>query len=263
MGFLIAYLLGILTAVHPKNDHSSRTHTPANKSSCDPFPDRPISVVSIPPPQNDEEKAKEKNKRRRETVKSWAEIIGAFILGIYAGFTILMWHEMRTSTEAANRNFRRDERSWMAFKFVEGNMTFTIGKPFLVPTEITNTGKTPAKNVHGNIVVGILKKGEHLDFIYTPGHANYAVTAGTIFPNGKIVESFEAIKHGQERAEAIIFTAPLKDEIFSGQSFIVVHGRIAYNDIFGIEHWTTYCRYVLHPELISEECIRYNDTDDN
>ena len=60
-----------------------------------------------------------------------------------------------------------------------------------------------------------------------------------------------------------VFTAPLKDEIFNAQSLIVVHGRIIYNDIFGTEHWTTYCRYVLHPELISEECTRHNDTDDN
>jgi len=151
----------------------------------------------------------------------------------------------------------------MAFKFVEGSLTLTIGQSFLVPTELVNTGKTPAKNVHGNIVVGVFRKGEPLDFSYSPGHANYEVRAGTLFPSGKIVETFEAIKHGQEHAESIVFTAPLKDEIFNAQSLIVVHGRIIYNDIFGTEHWTTYCRYVLHPELISEECTRHNDTDDN
>ncbi len=151
----------------------------------------------------------------------------------------------------------------MGFKFMEGSITFTLQKSFLVPTQLINTGKTPAKNVHGNIVVGVFKKGEPLDFTYTPGHAHYFVQAGTIFPNGSITESFEAIKHGQDKAEAIIFTRPLKDELFSGQSILVVHGKIEYSDIFGVKHWTTYCRYVLHPELISEECTRYNDTDDN
>jgi hypothetical protein len=181
----------------------------------------------------------------------WAVIAAA----IYAGITFLQWRD-------ANSNFKRDEQAWMAFKFSEGSLTLTIGQLFLVPTELVNTGKTPAKNVHGNIVVGVFKKGEHLNFDYSPGHANYKIAAGTIFPGGKIMESFEAIQHGQERAEAIVFNAPLRDDIFNGQSFIVVHGRIVYNDIFGAEHWTTYCRYVLHPELISEDCTRYNDTDD-
>ena len=169
----------------------------------------------------------------------------------------------RDSVTNADSNFRQDERAWMAFKFMEGNLTLTIGKSFLVPTELVNTGKTPAKNVHGNIVVGVFKKGETLDFTYTLGHANYGIRAGTIFPTGKIMESFEGIKHGRKQAEPIIFTAPLKDELFNAHSFIIVHGKIIYDDIFGIEHWTTYCRYVLHPELISEQCTRYNDTDDN
>jgi len=174
--------------------------------------------------------------------------VTALLAGIsYAIVTWCMWRD-------SNHNFTVDERAWMAFKFVEGNITFTFDKSFLVPTELINVGKTPAKNVHGNIVVGVFKKGEDLDFSYTSGHASYRVMAGTIFPNGQIVESFEAIKHGQEHAESIIFTTQLKDELFSGQSFLIVHGKIVYNDVFGTEHWTTYCRYVLHPELISEQC---------
>jgi hypothetical protein len=58
-------------------------------------------------------------------------------------------------------------------------------------------------------------------------------------------------------------TPDLLKGVFQGDDFIVVHGRITYNDIFGIAHWTTYCRYVLHPEKISEECMRYNETDSN
>jgi hypothetical protein len=198
---------------------------------------------------------------------TWAAFVAATI---YAGIAVLQWRANKRAAEAtvqgvtnADKSFKQDERAWMAFKFVEGSITFTINKSFLVPTELLNTGKTPAKNVHGNIMVGVFEKGEPLDFSYSAGHANYKVQAGTIFPSGKIVESFEGIKHGQERTEPIIFTVPLKNDLFSAKSFIVVHGRIDYKDIFGIEHWTTYCRYVLHPELISEECTRYNDTDDN
>jgi len=192
-------------------------------------------------------------------------LIGIVALGIYA----LQWCEMRKATKAtqdsvtnADRNFRRDERAWVAFSFVAGNITFTIGKTFLVPTLLINTGKTPAKSVEGNIVVGVFERGKPLDFSYAPGHANYRVAAGTIFPNGSITESFEGIEHGTGHANAIIITKPLAEEILSSRSLVIVHGRITYHDIFGEEHWTTYCRVVSNPSLIPEDCTHYNNTDD-
>ena len=165
---------------------------------------------------------------------------------------------MKRSTDAATGNFKMDERAWMGFSFAEGNLTLTLNKSFLVPTELVNTGKTPAQNVHGDIVVGVFGRVNRLTSPMAQDTRTTAWRRERFFPGGKIVESFEAIRHGQRKAEPIIFTAPVKDEIFSGGSFIVVRGRIEYNDIFGTEHWTTYCRYILHPELISDECTRYN-----
>jgi hypothetical protein len=260
MGMLIAYVLGILTATKPA----------PTSQKCDHLPNGPFSVISIPPAPTEEEKAQQKKRRRRKTILYRVQIGSLAVLFIYAVVTTLIWRantrvaeDTHQSVVNADRNFRIDERAWMAFKFMEGNLTLTLDKSFLVPTELVNVGKTPAKNVHGNIVVGVFKKGEPLDFTYTQGHANYGVQAGTIFPTGKIDESFEAIRHGPKNAEPIIFTALLKDELFNAKSFIVVHGKITYNDVFGKEHWTTYCRYVFHPDLISEECTRYNDTDNN
>jgi len=173
-------------------------------------------------------------------VKFWAEIATLLIFFIYATFTILIWcankrvaEDTHRSVVNADRNFRTDERAWMAFKFAEGSLTFTLGKSFLVPTELVNVGKTPAKNVSGKIVVGVYEKGEPLDFTYSPGHASYGIHAGTMFPTGKIVESFEAIKHGQEHAEPIIFTAPLKGNYpltVGTQDFSVVDSRFGSGD---------------------------------
>lgn len=255
----------------PVNDDDSADNTTESHQST---PSPPIRVVidSAPPTPSPDKKRenREVDQERRDKKRLVVETATAFLLLLYTIVTLCLWLATRHANEIAtesvarvDRNFRADERAWMAFKFMEGNITFTLDKSFLVPTELVNTGKTPAKNVHGNIAVGVFKSGAPLDFTYTPGHPSYKVAAGTLFPNGKIVESFEAIKHGQVRAEPIIFTVPLKDELFSAKSFVVVHGRIEYKDIFGTDHWTTYCRYVLHPELISEECVRYNDTDDN
>ena len=207
---------------------------------------------------------------RREKFKVVIELTTLFAVLAYTTVAAFQWWEMRKTTKAtqqsvadADRNFRRDERAWIAFAFVGGNIQLTVGKSFFVTTQVLNTGKTPAKNVEGNIAVRVVKKGEHLEFVYTPGHANYRVVGGTIFPNGSITQSFEGIQHGPEKAEAIVITKTLLQEIVSSESFIVVYGKLTYTDIFGAPHWTTYCRYVTNPSLISEECTRYNNTDED
>jgi hypothetical protein len=221
----------------------------------------------------EEHKPDDHHAERREQVRFVVECIVAFFIVVYTLVSICLWIATRRANEIsrqgvtnADRNFKRDERAWMAFEFVAGNITVTLNKPFFVPTKPLNTGKTPAKNVEGSIVVGVFKKGEHLSFDYSSGHgnANYAVKAGTIFPNGSIEESFQGLRSvGDRDHEAILMTKVMLEEIRTGQSFIIVHGKITYRDIFGSEHWTTYCRYVTNPSLINDECTRYNDADDS
>jgi hypothetical protein len=206
--------------------------------------------------------------------KEWtkADVIQGLILTVGAAYCIVtvgLWCATRQSNQIsakgvanADRNFRVDERAWIGFG-TGGSITFTVGRPFLVPTEITNTGKTPAKNVEGNVAVDIVNKGVPIDFSYGTGHANYRVHGGTLFPNGKIDESFEGIQHGPTKAEPIIITKPLAQKIMTGQAFVIIHGKITYRDEFGTEHWTTFCRNVSDPSAISEDCTRDNDTDDN
>lgn len=200
----------------------------------------------------------------------WVQL-GLAVIGIIA---VLIYRgqlcEMKKATKAAqdsvinaDRNFRQDERAWIGFSLVPGNLTFTVGKSFLVPTLLINTGKTPAKNVQGNIVVGLFERGQPLDFSYAPGHASYRIAAGAIFPNGSITESFQAIKHGKDKAEAIILDKRMMEDILHSRSLVVVHGKITYSDVFGIQHWTTYCRVVSNPSLIPGDCTRYNETDNN
>jgi hypothetical protein len=204
------------------------------------------------------------------TKSKWTDvatvILTAAIAG-FAGWSVYVFdgqlQEMHKATVIVDRNFRIDERAWIGFTLASDHFTFTLGKPFLVPAEILNTGKTPAKNVEGNIAVQIAEKGKPIDFSYAPGHANYRIQGGTLFPSGKIIESFEGIQHGRENAEPIVITKALGQEIISGQLYVIIHGKITYQDEFGTEHWTTFCRNVTDPSAISEDCTRYNDTDDN
>jgi hypothetical protein len=213
----------------------------------------------------------------KKYLQNWpkSEVIQALILivgTVYCIVTIGLWcaagHANKIAAKGvadADRNFRRDERAWVAFEFTGEKLTVTLNKPFLVPTKLINVGKTPAKKVEGEIVVAVFKKGEPLSFDYTPGNRNwhYEIHAGAIFPNGSITESFEGRRHGIDKSEAELITKPILDDIGAARSFIIVHGIITYWDIFGTEHRTTYCRYVTGPNLISDQCTRYNDTDDN
>jgi len=255
----------------PKNFIHNASTTPEDKSPSAPqakaqdqsHPSAPSEVFkAIASWLNHYWDAPRKKSRWTETIT----VILTFVIAGAAFVSALIFQGQLTETQKATAlaelDFRRDERAWIEFKFSEGSITFTLNKPFLVPTEIVNTGKTPARKVHGNIVVGVFPKGVPLDFSYTRGRtAHYAIRAGTIFPNGGIKESFEAVRHGKREAKAIIFNASLKKNLWSAQSFLVVYGKIEYLDIFGNLHWTSYCRYVLHPEMISPQCMAYNDTD--
>jgi hypothetical protein len=95
--------------------------------------------MCIPPSLTDQERTQKKQKNRREAVKFWAEIATLLIFFIYATFTILIWcankrvaEDTHRSVVNADRNFRTDERAWMAFKFAEGSLTFTLGKSLAI-----------------------------------------------------------------------------------------------------------------------------------
>lgn len=258
------------TPDHPKDNTNETTDVRINPGSG------AIRVVidSIPPPipPSNEKKTEHNRKKRRKTIKFYAELLVGFFVILYTIVSICLWRSAQhaneisnTSVENADRNFRIDERAWVGFG-IGGTVTFNLNQSFLIPTRTSNTGKTPAKNVHGNVVVGVFKKGEPLNFDYNAGHgnANWGIESGTIFPNGSVDESFQGLHTGANgKAEAILLKKPLYEAIRTGQSFIIVHGEITYNDIFGTVHWTTFCRYATNPSLISKQCIEHNETDNN
>jgi hypothetical protein len=53
-----------------------------------------------------------------------------------------------------------------------------------------------------------------------------------------------------------------RQQIIEGQPSIVVYGRVDYYDIFGIEHWFTFCQYTV-PKGQWTGCKKYNDADAN
>jgi hypothetical protein len=202
----------------------------------------------------------------------WVEGGGLVIASVLAIANIGLWivtnkaaNATRQSVTNADTNFRTDERAWIGVG-IGGTVTFTIDQPFLVPVKTSNSGKTPAQDVHGNVVVGVFEKGRALNFDYSSGHhnANYGIRSGTLFPGGFVEESFQGVRTGDNgKPETILLHKASYDAVQGGQAFVIVHGIIFYNDIFGIEHWTTFCRYVTNPSFIDKQCTEHNATDTN
>ncbi len=203
------------------------------------------------------------------------EGFGLFVLIVYTVATIAIWcankkvaEDTHHSVLNADRNFRIDERAWIGFALegVEVQKEVPSKKPMalLVPTSLVNTGKTPAKKVVGNLAITVIKKGEKLPLgDYTPGHTYYAINGNTVFPGGAVNAAMPAIKQGPEHAITIIPTDALMREIADGESFAVVYGSVTYCDIFGVPHSTQFCRYASRPGFIDNDCMNYNNADEN
>ena len=101
MGLLIAYLLGILTAVKREDDGSSRSKQTTLPGQSHPLPDGPLSVVCVPPTLSNEEAAEQKKQKRHRTITFWVQIATLVVFCVYAGFTIAIWSANRESASAA------------------------------------------------------------------------------------------------------------------------------------------------------------------
>src|SRR5205823_4628268 len=127
MHLVFMYLLGILAAVRKQKSNPNRTNPESDKSNCYSLPDRPITVVSIPPTPTDQERAEKKKQNRRDSIKFWIEIAGLIVLAVYTGFTAMMYSankkaadaardaaiEAKRSREQAEQSVHLDQRAWV------------------------------------------------------------------------------------------------------------------------------------------------------
>lgn len=187
------------------------------------------------------------SKKRFET----ATLIVAVSAVLFAG---LQWYEMR-------KTLLLDQRPWVS---VVGPPNFPLEGAFIPASiQIANTGKTPAKQVQGDIVATVLKKGEEASFDFSKGHAHDRMYTGAVFPNGLFNITFPVVRYGPQTSETIIPTPELRQEIANRESFIVFYGRITYLDTFGTSHWTSFCTGTGSAMGDLKKCVSYNDVDNN
>ena len=173
------------------------------------------------------------------------------------------------AASVAKQTMHIDQRAWLGV--VVGRGPIEIGQLLKPPIRIADTGRTPAVHMHGNIVINLLGEKEEPDFSYGHGHPAYEIYGNDLLPNLPQDFSFAVLPKyvpPDRPLNPIVVTDSVKRDIENGTSYIVVHGEIFYDDVFGVHHWIRFCNYAqnasgFREQSVANNCGSYNDTDTN
>jgi hypothetical protein len=148
---------------------------------------------------------------------------------------------------------RLDQRAWVVWKGIGG--VPQLDKQWVIETYFTNSGKTPAKNVKASCFLETNKGESEIDF----NKVSITKTTPTIIaPNDP---STYCVLHPLTTVAEKV-TQDILDNFARKEITPIVFGSLTYKDIFGTEHWLTFC-HAMEPNGITwDACTVYNDTGD-
>jgi hypothetical protein len=151
-------------------------------------------------------------------------------------------------------NARMDQRAWIGVSNITGEPV--LNEIWKIVVVVHNSGKTPARNLHGVSLPDPVKRGGNPNFSYA--HDNHFV-GGMIPPNGDFHATLIPTR-SKSTTKPSQLTQPLLDSINAGDSRIYIHGQITYDDVFKCSYWMTYC-YFWDPDTHGfAACREHNDT---
>ena len=174
---------------------------------------------------------------------------------------------------------RIDQRAWLGVKFVPTQPA--VDSPFTWPLIITNTGKTPAKNIRAMVIIRYLPVESPIDLrtieeMRAAGIKQTDTTplwmrfeTGVLFPNDPTtVSQFTYAQGAANKPQKDIWDSTLQDRYAKGQLYIEMNGRFDYDDAAGNPHWTQICNIATSPGQVipletSKACVANNNIDDN
>jgi hypothetical protein len=168
---------------------------------------------------------------------------------------------------------RKDQRAWVEFQALPNkpgsdisSVRLDAGQPMTYPLGIKNSGKTPARNMVAKIYLDIIDANQEppLERVATDTYERGVITAGIIFPDSDIKQPVvRPTEDGKPRLTAESEVNAMRD----GKAYIAIYGIITYDDVFGVHHWTKFCRGQaadgVGAMLHIVQCIAYNDVDSN
>lgn len=175
------------------------------------------------------------------------------------------------SSETARGAMLIDERAWL--KVITGtpdtqkpevanvSITMTIDKPLNVPLTIKNIGKTAAQRVLAYAIVEVVKFGKEpnipdrqsrgfpqIDHPTTaagkPTHAPSAIYGSLIYPGEWYTSSVPRLGVAEKQSAVFPLSKNEFESLRKGESYMAVYGAVTYFDIFGVFHWTKFCKSI-------------------
>jgi hypothetical protein len=220
-----------------------------------------------------------------DKAKPWVELTGVILLAIYTGFTIAMYFANKETADAAKSaadtaagqldEMRLDQRPWIIVKFTP--MQPSVNGKVFIPMVLNNTGKSPARNIDGNVAVRLHQMNEPIDFRNPAALAAAGIhhTLWTDFKYGVFapnditsIPQPALLEAGTKYPQPMQWTQPMQDRYTHGETYIEAHGEITYDDAIGTRHWTKLCVIITAQNYgalanIGQSCSMYNSVDDN
>lgn len=220
-----------------QNASQKKTHTANNNQPTYKYAyESPLKVTISPPPKDDPERKEYDSGQARKTNIELGTLAIAIVTAIILLFQAIAFfiqaRRLSQTVEATEKAVKSSQDSERPYIFVEvGPSSIELCTGFNVWCAkyiIKNQGKTPA------IITGVWG-----DVCYKKGGPPSAKkTASGHYPRGGVV-----IEAGGQRTFPAI-AAPLK----GNDAEVFCYGRIDYRDIFGIDHYTSFCWYFQHDE---------------
>jgi hypothetical protein len=275
-------------------------HANANRDKASATQQREVAriIASAIKTANEEVPAYEKAQRNKEYGQqrkliwaAWFTFAAAVAYGAVAALQdYLTWKVIKQSERAMEMG----QRPWLEFRFGDsasgdtGSVTVQIAAnaPISVPGQFVNIGKTPALDIKGVTVLQVVDTGKDPDMpdrktgisLTALGEPVPAGAKWTKDMNGRVFEE-APIFPGQHSQFPVFRVKPsirygfveplilLPDEYakLTGKSaYISVWGKVWYEDIFGVSHWTQFCSTQgAGFEVTNEKCVNYGDVDKN
>jgi hypothetical protein len=220
-----------LSSISPKNAAADKGPKTSAKSALG---------SKVEPSPKDE---KDSSHRKPNDTPIWKIVLecAAVVIGIIVAIIYYeQWKAMDTSMKI-------DQRAWMSLAQITNSGKFAIGEPFAVNVSYKNIGKTPARNVYATATIEPREQGQDPRF---ERDLENAVPVGLMIPNADFYGSATLTTCHLEGngVRGPTFTCPLTEDEYkaveNGNQTVYIHGRVAYDDVFGHHHWFKFC-YIL------------------
>jgi hypothetical protein len=187
------------------------------------------------------------------------------------GFAAQQVQAAQDSVKAIQRQMRQDQRAWVTFSPVSGvSWQKTADGLCGVSTQLQyiNVGKTAARHLIEEVVLEVVKNGNSPSFDYKHT-AHQLGSTGIVLPQKP--ETFTAQLSKPVAANPILgeprfLSASEYRAMVDGEYYLAIYGRIRYQDIFNVPHWTKYCEFSAPStgrSFTAKACTDYNNVDSN